>query len=95
MLVIMKSDFQNFTIKSYVLSIYEKSLAEASLINPVHMTKICVSANFAYMQILHTLSKSIFFYFAYTLLLRISRICQKLKFYSIKVIDISLNSWHA
>ena len=50
--------------------------------------KFCIYANFAYV------SKSIF-YFAFTWLLRINRICRKLKFYSIKVIIISLNSGHA
>ena len=50
--------------------------------------KFCIYANFAYV------SKSIF-YFALTWLLRINRICRKLKFYSIKIIVISLNSGHA
>ena len=50
--------------------------------------KFCIYANFAYV------SKSIF-YFAFTWLLRINRICRKLKFYSIKVMVISLNSGHA
>ena len=50
--------------------------------------KFCIYANFAYV------SKSIF-YFAFTWLLSINRICRKLKFYSIKVIVNSLNSGHA
>ena len=47
------------------------------LLSCVHMTMICVYANFAYV------SKSIF-YFVFTWLLRVNRICRKLKFHSIK-----------
>ena len=36
-----------------------------------------------------------YFLISFTWLLRISRICQKLKFYSVKAMDISFNSWHA
>ena len=46
----------------------------------LRICKFCIYANFAYV------SKSIF-YFAFTWLLRINRICRKLKFYSIKVIN--------
>ena len=48
----------------------------------LHIHKFCVYANFKYV------SKSIF-YFASTWLFKISRICQTLKFNSIKMIDIS------
>ena len=54
----------------------------------LRIRKFCIYAKFAYV------SKSIF-YFAFTWVLRIIRICQKLKFYAIKVIVISLNSGHA
>ena len=54
----------------------------------LRIRKFCIYANFAYV------SKSIF-YFAFTWPLRINRICRKLKFYSIKVIVISLNSENA
>ena len=50
----------------------------------LHIRKFCMYANFAYV------SKSIFC-FAFTWLFKISRICQKLKFNSIKMIDISTN----
>ena len=51
----------------------------------LHIRKFCIYANFAYV------SKSIFC-FAFTWLFKISRICQKLKFNSIKMIHISSNS---
>ena len=54
----------------------------------LRIRKFCIYAKFAYV------SKSMF-YFAIAWLLSINRICRKLKFYSIKVIVISLNSGHA
>ena len=91
--------------KGFVSSkIYDKrddfdfDIVNLPFLSCVHMTKICAYANFAYMFCIYAnfayVSKSIF-YFAFTWLLRINRICRKLKYYSIKVIGISLNSGHA
>ena len=87
--VVVFSSAKSLVLKDVMLSrsviILQYFLKPCTHGSDLHICKFCIYANFAYV------SKSIFC-FAFTWLFKISRICQKLKFNSIKMIHISSNS---